>query len=80
MRLAKIPLGLLINFNVTKLQNGIKRFVLSFFVIFVAFVVSEREFQAEVEGAAMTVSMAASSLSSFTGLTRGSEKPACKLF
>src|ERR1700682_45945 len=24
MRLAKIPLGLLINFNVTKLQNGIK--------------------------------------------------------
>ena len=28
MRLAKIPLGLLINFNVTKLQNGIKRFVL----------------------------------------------------
>ena len=28
MRLAKVPLGLLINFNVTKLQNGIKRFVL----------------------------------------------------
>jgi GxxExxY protein len=28
MRLAKISLGLLINFNVTKLQNGIKRFVL----------------------------------------------------
>ena len=28
MRLAKIPLGLLINFNVTKLQNGIKRFIL----------------------------------------------------
>ncbi len=28
MRLAKIPLGLLINFNVTKLQNGIKRLVL----------------------------------------------------
>jgi GxxExxY protein len=28
MRLAKIPIGLLINFNVTKLQNGIKRFVL----------------------------------------------------
>ena len=28
MRLAKIPLGLLINFNVTKLKNGIKRFVL----------------------------------------------------
>jgi GxxExxY protein len=28
MRLAKIPLGLLINFNVTKLQTGIKRFVL----------------------------------------------------
>jgi|SRR5215831_202116 len=28
MRLAKIPLGLLINFIVTKLQNGIKRFVL----------------------------------------------------
>ena len=27
MRLAKIPIGLLINFNVTKLQNGIKRFV-----------------------------------------------------
>ncbi len=25
---AKVPLGLLINFNVTKLQNGIKRFVL----------------------------------------------------
>jgi GxxExxY protein len=24
MRLAKIPIGLLINFNVTKLQNGIK--------------------------------------------------------
>jgi hypothetical protein len=36
-------------------------------VLFVSFVVSEREFQAEVEGAAMTVSMAASSLSSFTG-------------
>jgi GxxExxY protein len=28
MRLAKIPTGLLINFNVMKLQNGIKRFVL----------------------------------------------------
>jgi GxxExxY protein len=28
MRLAKIPLGLLINFNVTRMQNGIKRFVL----------------------------------------------------
>ena len=28
MRLAKVPLGLLINFNVTKLQNGIRRFVL----------------------------------------------------
>jgi GxxExxY protein len=28
MRLANIPVGLLINFNVTKLQNGIKRFVL----------------------------------------------------
>jgi GxxExxY protein len=28
MRLAKIPIGLLTNFNVTKLQNGIKRFVL----------------------------------------------------
>ena len=27
MRLAKVPIGLLINFNVTKLQNGIKRFV-----------------------------------------------------
>ena len=28
IRFAKIPTGLLINFNVTKLQNGIKRFVL----------------------------------------------------
>jgi len=28
MRLAKIPVGLLINFNVTKLQSGIKRLVL----------------------------------------------------
>jgi GxxExxY protein len=28
MRLARVPLGLLINFNITKLQNGIKRFVL----------------------------------------------------
>ena len=28
MRLAKVPLGFLINFNVTKLRNGIKRFVL----------------------------------------------------
>ena len=28
MPLSKIPIGLLINFNVTKLQNGIKRFVL----------------------------------------------------
>lgn len=28
LRLANLPLGLLINFNVTKLQNGIKRFVL----------------------------------------------------
>ena len=29
MRLAKVPVGLLINFNVIKLQSGIKRFVLS---------------------------------------------------
>ena len=28
MRLAKIPIGLLPNFNVTKLQAGIKRFIL----------------------------------------------------
>ncbi len=28
LRLATFPVGLLINFNVTKLQNGIKRFVL----------------------------------------------------
>src|ERR1041385_7953841 len=28
MRLAKIPIGLLTTFNVTKLQSGIKRFVL----------------------------------------------------
>jgi GxxExxY protein len=28
MRLAKIPVGLLINFNLIRLQNGIKRFVL----------------------------------------------------
>jgi GxxExxY protein len=28
MRLPKIPVGLIINFNVTRLQNGIKRFVL----------------------------------------------------
>jgi GxxExxY protein len=28
MRLAKVPIGLLINFNVTKLHSGIKRFVL----------------------------------------------------
>jgi GxxExxY protein len=28
MRLAKIPIGLPVNFNLTKLQNGIKRFVL----------------------------------------------------
>ena len=28
MRLAKIPIGRLINFNVTKLRNGIKPFVL----------------------------------------------------
>jgi GxxExxY protein len=28
LRLSKIPVGLIINFNVTKLQNGIKRFVL----------------------------------------------------
>src|SRR5947199_7158684 len=28
MRLAKIPIGLLMNFNITKLQNGIKRLVL----------------------------------------------------
>ena len=28
MRLADVPRGLLINFNVTKLKNGIKRFVL----------------------------------------------------
>ncbi len=28
MRLANVSLGLLIDFNVTKLQNGIKRFVL----------------------------------------------------
>jgi GxxExxY protein len=29
MRLAKVPVAFLINFNVRKLQNGIKRFVLS---------------------------------------------------
>jgi GxxExxY protein len=29
MRLAKVPVGLLINFNVIKLQSGINRFVLS---------------------------------------------------
>src|SRR5712691_8096194 len=28
MRLAQVPIGLLVNFNVTKLQDGIKRFVL----------------------------------------------------
>ena len=28
MRFASVPLGLLINFNVTKLQSGIRRFVL----------------------------------------------------
>jgi GxxExxY protein len=28
MRLATVPLGLLINFNVARLQNGVKRFVL----------------------------------------------------
>lgn len=28
MRLSKVPIGLLINFNVMKLQRGIKRFVL----------------------------------------------------
>jgi len=28
MRLSKIPVGLMISFNVTKLQNGIQRFVL----------------------------------------------------
>lgn len=28
MRLARIPIGLLMNFNLTKLQNGIERFVL----------------------------------------------------
>lgn len=28
MRLAKIPIGLLINFNALKLKNGLKRFVL----------------------------------------------------
>ena len=28
MRLSKIPVGLMINFNVTKLQNGMQRFVL----------------------------------------------------
>jgi GxxExxY protein len=28
MRLAKVPIGLLTNFNVMKLRNGIKRFVL----------------------------------------------------
>ena len=28
MRLARVPIGLLVNFNVTRLQSGIKRFVL----------------------------------------------------
>jgi GxxExxY protein len=28
MRLANVPIGLLINFNITRLQTGIKRFVL----------------------------------------------------
>ena len=28
MRLTEVPLGLLINFNLAKLRNGIKRFVL----------------------------------------------------
>ncbi len=76
MRLAEIPFGLLINFYVTKLQ---KRHQTVRFVILRALRGVERESQAEA-GAAMTVSMAASSLSSFTGLTRCSEKPACKLF
>jgi hypothetical protein len=37
--LAGVKTGLLINFNVTKLKNGIKRFVLQPFVLFVSFVV-----------------------------------------
>jgi hypothetical protein len=39
MKLAGVKTGLLINFNVTKLKNGIKRFVLQPFVLFVSFVV-----------------------------------------
>ncbi len=42
MKLAEIKIGLLMNFNVTKLKEGIKRFVfcaLISFVLFVSFVV-----------------------------------------
>src|SRR5204862_4665172 len=39
MRRTKVPLGLLINFNLAKLRNGIKRFVLCSFVLFVSSVV-----------------------------------------
>ncbi len=39
MRLAKVPIGLLINFNVLKLANGIKHLSCNDFVLFVSFVV-----------------------------------------
>jgi GxxExxY protein len=40
MRLAKIPIGLLINFNVTKLQKRHQTFrPINFFVLFASFVV-----------------------------------------
>ena len=39
MKLAGVKTGLLINFNVTKLKSGIKRFVFYPFVLFVSFVV-----------------------------------------
>jgi GxxExxY protein len=39
MKLAEIKIGLLMNFNVTKLKEGIKRLVLISFVLFVSFVV-----------------------------------------
>jgi hypothetical protein len=43
MKLAGIKTGLLINFNVPRIKDGIKRFVLYPFVLFVSFVVQETD-------------------------------------
>jgi hypothetical protein len=52
MKLAGVKIGLLINFNEIMLKDGLKRFVLCFFVLFVSFVVESEEAIVKIEKAA----------------------------